>query len=122
MTIEDTIFTTLKSLVGNRCYPDTLEQSATAPTWPAIRYSLISEEPDVSLCGDTPESADPRFQIDCIDMTKEAAVSLRASVKAALATLTDPPAVCVNSFNDYDADTKTYRASIDVIFYPSNGT
>ncbi len=120
MSIEADLFTTLKTLVSNRVYPETFVQpSGTLPIWPAIRYDLVSEIPVTAICGDGgDETADTRVQIDIVDKTFLAARSLRAQVMQAMLSF-DPPAIVQNSFNEYDPDTKTFRSSVEYVIYKS---
>jgi hypothetical protein len=121
VTIEADLFTTLGPLVSNRVYPETFVQpSGALPTWPSIRYDLISEVPMIMLCGDSGDDApDTRVQIDGVDKTFKQARTLRTQIMAAM-LLFDPPAVLENTFNEYDVETKTFRVSMDYIIYKSS--
>ncbi len=120
MSIEADLFTTLKTLVANRVYPETfIQPNGALPVWPAIRYGLVSIVPAIAICGDGgDETADTRVQIDVVDKTFIATRSLRSQVLQAMLNF-DPPAIVQNSFSEYDAETKTFRASIDYVIYRS---
>lgn len=117
MTVEADLFTALKGLVGNRCYPNAFPLTPPAPVWPAIRYTFVAETPAIALCGDSGEAdADARVQLDLAATTYAGVRTLRASVLAALAAF-DPPAVLQGSFGQYDAETKTHREVLDYVIH-----
>ncbi len=120
MSSEADLFTTLKTLVANRVYPETfIQPNGALPVWPAIRYGFVSIVPAIAICGDGgDETADTRVQIDVVDKTFIATRSLRSQVLQAMLNF-DPPAIVQNSFSEYDAETKTFRASIDYVIYRS---
>ena len=118
MNVSETLKTALGGLVGNRVYPNTFPQAAT-PTWPAIRWTVVSREPDQTIDGtDEGESDDIRVQVDVVAATYVAAETLRDQAVAILIALT-PPCVRVSEFETYDTETKTHRFVIDVQFHPS---
>lgn len=118
--ITGVVFTALRGLVSDRCYPVIFPQPPAIPPWPAIRYQLISIEPIPDICGtDTGETDTTRVQIDYVAKTHGAAATLRDAARAAL-MLVDPPCVRDGGFETYDAETKTYRASDDYLFHPSS--
>lgn len=121
MAIEQTLFTTLGPLVSNRVKPDTFTQTNGQPLpWPAIRYSFISHFAHVDQCGDGGDAtADQRVQLDIVHNTFKELRALRLEVMAAMATFY-PPAVIDGSSHGYDAETKTYRATLDYLIYPSS--
>lgn len=120
--IEGVVFTALRSLVGDRCYPNTFEQppDARLPTWPAIRYTLISGDNAFDLCGtDDVGTDDTVVQLDLVAKTHGAVVTLRDQVITAMQGLT-PPAVRLSMFNEYDETTKTHRITMDYLFSGSS--
>lgn len=121
MSIEADLFSRLKTLVANRVYPLTfIQPNGALPVWPAIRYSFISVIPATTVCGDGgDETADTRVQIDAVDKTFMAMRALRMEIMLAMLTFY-PPAIFENDFEEYDADTKTYRVSLDYIIYKSS--
>lgn len=119
--IEGVVFTALRSLVGDRCYPNTFEQPADGhlPTWPAIRYTVISSDNAPDICGtDNVSTDDTLVQIDIVAKTHGAAVTLRDQAINALMGL-DPPAVRQSQFQTYDSETKTHRITMDYLFSAS---
>lgn len=107
--------------MANRVYPLTfIQPNGALPVWPAIRYSFISVIPATTVCGDGgDETADTRVQIDAVDKTFMAMRALRMEIMLAMLTFY-PPAIFENDFEEYDADTKTYRVSLDYIIYKSS--
>lgn len=122
--IEGVVFTALRSLVSDRCYPNTFEQppDGRLPTWPAIRYTVISSDSVADICGtDTVDTDDVIVQLDLVAKTHGAVLSLRDQVINAMMGL-NPPAVRTGSgFTDYDDVTKTYRVTLDYLFAGSSG-
>jgi len=122
VSISSELYTALKSLVSNRVDPITFGQSGTTPVWPAIRYTIISAAPIVSLDGDDgDETADLRIQLDIVTLTYPATQTLRAQVMAAMKSSFGNVMVWDGEFNSYDAETKTYMCQMDYLFYPSSG-
>ncbi len=121
--IEGVVFTALRSLVSDRCYPNTFEQppDGRLPTWPAIRYTVISTDPTPDICGtDNVSTDDTRLQLDLVAKTHGAALTLRDQVINAMMGL-DPPATRQpGGFTDYDEVTKTYRITMDYQFSASS--
>jgi len=117
--IYGVVFTALKGLVANRCYPNTFPQGAV-PVWPAIRYTLVTAVPDNTLCGsDVGETDEYHVQIDVVALTQGAASALADQVMAALQD-TDPPATRDSKFETFDPETKTHRVVLDYLFHPSS--
>ena len=119
--IEGVVFTALRSLVGDRCYPNTFEQppDGRLPTWPAIRYTIISSDNAPDICGtDNVSTDDTTVQLDLVAKTHGAVITLRDQVINAMMGL-DPPAVRQSQFQTYDEVTKTHRIVIDYFFSAS---
>jgi hypothetical protein len=121
MSLEADLFAALKSLVGNRCVPNTFPQPPAVPTWPAIRYTMVSRVPVVDICGDGDDAtAEPRVQLDIVAETYPAAEALRVQVRAAMRSFS-PPAICENAgMALFDADTKTHRFIMEYVFQGSS--
>lgn len=120
--IEGVVFTALRSLVSDRCYPNTFMQPPdnTLPTWPAIRYTVTSSEATPDICGtDVVDTDDVSVQIDIVAKTHGAAVTLRDQVIAAL-QLASVPNVRQNQFQEFDQETKTHRITLDYLFSQSS--
>lgn len=120
--IEGVVFTALRSLVGDRCYPITFLQPPdnTLPTWPAIRYTVTSSDNAADICGTDDVDTDDTFvQIDIVAKTHGAVLTLRDQVITAMMGLT-PPATRQNQFQFHDEITKTYRVTLDYQFSASS--
>jgi hypothetical protein len=115
----------IASLVGGRYYPNKFPQESGAPTWPAIRGTVVTRNNAASLCGSGDEADDDvQVQLDiCVSDEKggyDAAFALRSQVRTLLEALTDPP--CVRQpggFETWDADAKVHRMTEDWVFHPS---
>lgn len=106
--IETSIFTALKTLVSNRCYPLLMPQS---PTLPAIVYQRISNQPSNIL--DKSRTLDlVRIQIDCYSTTYSGAKTLASSVQSSMQTATFS-ATLQNDTDFFEAETDLYRVSLD---------
>lgn len=116
MNVGDTIKAALSSLAGGRVTPNKFDQ-APQPVWPAIRYTVASRDPDVTIDGtDTGDSDDVRVQIDFVATDYTAAKALRDQGVSALQSAT---CVRAGEFETYDTETKTHRFVVDFIFSPS---
>ena len=118
--ISGEIFTALNGLVAGRCYPSTFPQPPAVPTWPAIRYQVVTSDPVQDICGtDLGETDRVTVQIDYVAKTYGAAIALRDQGRAAMMAVTTP---CVRQagFETIDAETKTHRVSDDYFFDPSS--
>jgi hypothetical protein len=115
MSVETSLFTALKNLVGNRVAPVIFPQPPNVPTWPAIRYTIIDSVPIVDICGDDDDqTAETRVQLDIVALTFAAVRDLRLQVMAAMKTF-DPPATLQLSSSEYDFETKTFREMLDYL-------
>lgn len=117
MSLKSDIYDALKALVSLRVYPNRFPQQ-NSPTWPAIRYSMVSGTTWEDLCGDGgAEAEDPRVQIDWVadsDAARDALTPLIRSAMTALGwRITGTPQEL------FDEETKTFRATADWILYQS---
>jgi hypothetical protein len=119
--ITDLIYQRLRGLVADRIWPNRFAQGDPLPTWPALRYTVVSRDTVVSLCGTTSEADDDvRVQIDIVAKTYTQMDTLKAQVIAALDG-TDPPCTRQSGgFETYDVETTTHRAVIDFLFQQSS--
>lgn len=120
--VEGVIFTALRSLVSDRCYAAVFPQpQGVLPTWPAIRYTVISRVNEGDICGtDDTRTDDTRVQIDIVTFTHGATLALQDQVISAMMAL-DPPATRQSGFGPvFDEETKTYRTSLDYLFCASS--
>lgn len=106
--IEETLKTTLSSLVAGRVYPLI---APNKPTVPFIIYQNIANTPEVTLADGIPIN-NTRMQIDCYDKTYAGAKALAVSIQIAMAAASfiNVPAM---SQDLYEADVKLYRVQQD---------
>lgn len=120
--IPELLYQLLRGLVADRCYPNQFPQPSgnSAPIWPAIRYTITSEEPAASLCGSNDGASDDvTVRIDVVAVTYSGMRSLKDSIITAIAD-TDPPSTRQpGGFETYDAETKTHRALLEYVFAQS---
>jgi hypothetical protein len=130
--ISGVIFTALRALVNDRCYPLRFPQEDIAapgtesaalvkPTWPAIRFTVVGSIADGTICGsDTMEADSTSVQIDVVAATYGAMVTLRDQVIVALQT-TDPPSIRTDQYFElWDSETRTHRAILSYEFHASS--
>lgn len=105
--------------MGSRCYPDTFEQpSGGMPTWPAIRYQLIGGDTHADICGTGDGEQDTVLvQIDIVSTTHAERETLRTQVRVAMDAFPSPATLEGSPRNEFDAETKTYRASLDFLIH-----
>jgi hypothetical protein len=123
--ISAIIHSALGPLVGGRVYPNTFEQPNTEPprlpTWPAVRYQFISSDPAADICGTAGEELDDvRVQIDVVAKTFGAMKTLKEQVITAMMVVAPPAQRQPGGIETYDAETKTHRAVLEYVFYPSS--
>lgn len=118
MTRHDTIRAIVGALVSGRYYPNAFPQERTAPTWPAIRGTIISRDNELDQCGaGTDDDDDVRVQLDIVAITYDALDALRISVWDAMAEagwMRQPGA-----FETWDSEARVHRASTDFILHQS---
>ena len=114
MSLETNLYAALQTLVSGRCYPVNFPQvDSGTQVWPAIRYTFTSTVPVEDLCGDgDDETADVSVQLDGVAKTYSAMRALRLAIMAEMRTFA-PPARLGVSFDEYDAETKTFRVMLD---------
>lgn len=113
----------LKPLVSNRVYRNVFPQSPALPVWPSIRYTFVSTTPNQDLCGDGgEETADYRVQIDVVMLESAGATAFSTLCTAVKTAMQDfrPIWVWDSDFEEYDAETKTNRLSVDYMVYLSS--
>jgi len=118
--IAGVVYTALRGLVNDRCYPSRFPQEEERPTWPAIRYTLSGNN-EPTICGtDTKATDDTRAVIDVVAVTHGAMLALVDQVIVALQS-TDPP--CYRdgeSIETFNPDTKTHRCILQYQFFASS--
>lgn len=120
MTLFNTMYAALKGLVDDRVYEDNFPQMPIVPVVPAIRINLISGQVYPDICGNDFPTGDPLYQIDVIHATAHERNALVLQVSDAMNALVNPAAILQGlPNNDFDSQTKRYRANLDYVFYPS---
>lgn len=121
MSAHDTIRTAIGSLVANRYYPNRFPQEAGAPTWPAIRGTIIvgTNAPDACGGGDIDED-DLLIQIDFVAESYDAADALLASAAPLLEALTPAFVRQPGRRDAWDPDTRTHAVSVDFLLQQSS--
>jgi len=121
--IEGVVRTALKSLVSTRCFPVTFPQpdQPLFGIWPAIRYTVVSSESDIDICGsDDMNTDDTRVQLDIVAQTHGAVLVLRDQVVTAMRGL-NPPAVRIGGGQQLkDTLTGNYRVILEYLFSASS--
>lgn len=114
MSIHDGVRTAIGSLVGGRYYPTKFPQEAGAPTWPAIRGTVVSRANEIDQCGaGTDADDDVLLQLDICALTYDACDALRVLVCAAMATAgwhRQPGAG-----DGWDDDARVHRMRVDFL-------
>ena len=110
----------LAGLVAGRVYASTFPQEPKRPTWPSIRFTVISADAFADQCGSADTLTDDvRVQLDVVDEDYDAMLRLKAQVIAALAATPTPSRRDLGGFETFDAATKTHRSVLDYVFHPS---
>lgn len=111
MTIEADIYTAIKSLVSNRCFPDFAPLSTARPY---ITYVQIGGEAISYLDNTVPDGKIGRFQINVWGDTRASVSALMLQVEAAMIQATAFSARPVSApSSDYDHDSLVYGAMQD---------
>lgn len=106
--IETSVYTTLKNLVNNRCYPLQMPQN---PTFPAIVYTRIANTP-INVLDRPPTIDQVRLQIDAYAKTYTAAKDLGKQVRDAMESATFKATLQTDD-DFFEAETDLYRVSLD---------
>jgi hypothetical protein len=102
MTVESDIYTTLKGLVGNRCFPD---MAPIATVRPYITYTQIGGEAYVYLDGTLADKKNGRFQVNVWADSRSSASTVMLQVESAMvqaAAFNARPVSAPSSAYDYD--------------------
>lgn len=122
--IDDLVRATCKDIFGGRFFPTTfMQKDGGLPQFPAGRFTIVGGVTYEDVCGTGPDDStdDTRVQIDVAASTKAERKTLTAQVIAAMDGLTDPPCSRLGPpIEDYDEPTRTYRAILEFMFYPSS--
>ncbi len=111
MTVEADIFNALKTLVGNRVFPDVAPITTAKPY---ITYSQIGGETLDYLENAVASKKNGRFQFDVMADTRASASATMLLVESALVASTAFQARAIGApSSDYDHDMLTYRSMQD---------
>lgn len=120
MSVGTVIYSALQALVGGRVYAGEFPQDAETPTWPAIRFTQISEDVAASLGGVDQDATDVLVQVDVVAEDYDSMRLMRRQVIAAMESV-DPPSVLQDgSFDEVDPDLAVHRAVLLFRFQPSS--
>lgn len=109
MSTESTIFDLLKTLVGNRVYPDVAPENVTLPY---ITYQQIGGEALNFFDQSIPSKSNRRFQVNVWAGTRAQVVTLAKQVEDAMRVSTVLQTTVISApVARYDAETK-YRGSM----------
>ena len=121
MSLKTDIQNALKGFVGNRCYPDTFPQSPATPVWPAIRHQVFGGDISADICGSGTETTDDvSVQIDVVSDTGIERDAIAEQVRTRFMTFVPPAVLQSRPRDEFDSETKTYRCSMDYVFYGSS--
>jgi hypothetical protein len=119
MNVGVVIKTALDALVDGRVHALIFPEEALA-TWPAIRFTVVSDVPFADQCGSEEEASDDvHIQLDVVAESYDEMKALKSAVIAAMANTT-PGCERVGGFETPDEETKTYRAVVEYVFHPSS--
>ncbi len=116
--IPETLFTSLKSIVNNRCYPIKLPERVE---FPAITYFEVSGRENNTHDGYDMTSVN-RWQISCWAKTYKEAKELARAVKQQLRTFSGSliyvvkKSILENEMDLYEQDTGIYHIPVEFIF------
>lgn len=117
MTVETSIYTALKGLVGNRCFPDVAPLNTVKPF---LTYIQIGGEALTYLENAVPSKQNGVFQVDCYADTRSATAALALAVESAMVTATSFQARPIGApAARYDSDSLIYSSTQDFSVWSS---
>jgi hypothetical protein len=121
-TYHDAVRTAVAGLVDGRYYPTKFPQESTAPTWPAMRGTMVSGDNAIDQCGAGElDEEDLRLQLDVCATSYDQAAALFASACTALAVTTPAWIRQPGRFEGWDAEARVHRFTADFMLYQSSG-
>jgi len=118
VTVETSIYTALKSLVGNRVYRDIAPDTLTNADLPRITFQQISGTAVNFLEPSVPSMKNARFQINCWDDRRDDVMSLARQVEDALRVYTALQTTVLGAaVAVYEEDTKLFGSIQDFSFW-----
>lgn len=115
MSVESIIFSSLRSLVSDRVFPDVAPEGAIRPY---ITYQQVGGEAINFVESTVPNKANGRFQLNVWADSRMQASATARQVEAALRGVTALQTEVLGSpFSDYEPDTKLYGTVQDFEFW-----
>lgn len=109
MTVESSIFTTLKGLVSSRCFPDFAPLGTVRPF---ITFEQTGGDALNFIDGALPDKKHGRFEIGVYADTRAECASIALAVEAAMAASTSFVASAIHApISDYASDVKIYSST-----------
>jgi len=105
MTVEADLYTTLKTLVSNRVYPDVAPAGAVRPF---ITYQQVGGDVINMVKSEMPGKRNGRFQINVWATSRAAANTLMRQVEEALIESSLNARPQMGAISSYDEETQTY--------------
>jgi hypothetical protein len=123
VNIHAVLRTALGSLAAGGYHPNVFPQEDRAPTWPAIRGTLVNTEQFPDQCGtDAGESDDLDVQLDVVSLDYDEMYALAGdggAVRLALLEI-EPRSLRQGYFETFDRETKTHRGVLTYRFFQSS--
>ena len=115
MTVETQIYTVLKSLVGDRCFPDFAPLGTVRPF---ITFEQVGGEALHNLDGTLPDKKHGRFEIGVYADSRSACAAIALQVEAAMSAATAFQSVAIHApMSDYAIDVKIYSSTQNFSIY-----
>lgn len=109
MTVESDIYTALKTLVGNRCFPDFAPLGTTRPF---ITFEQTGGDALHYIEGTLPDKKHGRFEIGVYADTRAACAALALQVEASMAAATAFQSTAIHApISDYASDVMIYSST-----------
>lgn len=109
MSVESDIYTTLKGLVGNRCFPDFAPLGTVRPF---ITFEQTGGETVSFLERALPDKKHGRFEVGVFADTRSACAAIAVQVETAMAEATAFQAEAIHApISDYAPEVKIYSST-----------
>ena len=109
MTVEASLFDTLKGLVGNRCFPDFAPIGTVRPF---ITYEQAGGDALYFLDGALPDKKHGRFEIGVYADSRASCAAIALQVEAAMAASTAFQSTAIHApISDYASEVKIYSST-----------
>lgn len=109
MTVEASIYATLKGLVGNRCFPDFAPLGTVRPF---ITFEQTGGDALHFIDGALPDKKHGRFEIGVYTDSRAECASIALQVESVMASATAFQSTAIHSpISDYASDVKIYSST-----------